>query len=539
LARNPLYILSAALLLWSMRRLSLDSRIFSHELPQLLFNFSSFQFYELLLAVTAIALARHRVWYDSGLLVALENLFVCVPFLLVSQALLLENGVAFALCLAGCLLALVRVGALKRWLAALNMPASLLWSGTLLLCFNLGWPLLIRLLHKDLSSPAWDERGLTLTSLGWNWIIPGAVALAALLPGRPSATSLRADEEAPFYAWRSFPLLTLFCWIAGTCVHLYCISYVYGLPWRADWLAPALWVAGWMLWRHAGNLAPERARVLLQRILLFPPALAALAFAGSGRWMLCLTLAICNAVACGALAVLRRDRLAAHLCGLSALLACAFLPHPTAVVHGNPVAPAHDLDFAPLLLGGGLLYIVGWALYSARPKVGIAGGLFLALGLGRFLPTSSLTLNLALQAGLIFILLHSIRWNVGDSADMARARKLCGLYWLLHTMIWVAVEPAVAINATIACGVFALEVYALARLVLRQWGSRVIAASALAVIACGPCFLGGRQLLRAPDGVLALLGSFALFALGTLAAFMKSHAAGESKSHKWMVWRAP
>jgi hypothetical protein len=87
LARNPFYIISAVLLLWSMRQLSLDSRIFPDELPQLLFNFSSFQFYELLLAGTAILLARRRIWYDSGLLVGLENLFICVPFLLVSQAL--------------------------------------------------------------------------------------------------------------------------------------------------------------------------------------------------------------------------------------------------------------------------------------------------------------------------------------------------------------------------------------------------------------------------------------------------------------------
>jgi hypothetical protein len=126
LARNPFYIISAALLLWSMRRLSLDSRIFTGELPQLLFNFSSFQFYELLLAVTAIVLARRRIWYDSGLLIGLENLFICVPFLLVSQALLLQNWIAFALCLAGCGLALLRVGALKRWLTELNMPPSLL-----------------------------------------------------------------------------------------------------------------------------------------------------------------------------------------------------------------------------------------------------------------------------------------------------------------------------------------------------------------------------------------------------------------------------
>src|SRR5271170_7275225 len=84
LARNPFYIISAALLLLSMRLLSGDSRIFTQETPQLLFNFSSFQVYELLLVGTAIVLARRKIWYDSGLLVGVETLFVFVPFILVS-----------------------------------------------------------------------------------------------------------------------------------------------------------------------------------------------------------------------------------------------------------------------------------------------------------------------------------------------------------------------------------------------------------------------------------------------------------------------
>jgi hypothetical protein len=73
LARNPFYILSALLLLYSMRLLSTDSRIFAGETPQLFFNFSAFEFYELLLTGTAIVLAGKMIWYDSGLLIGVEN----------------------------------------------------------------------------------------------------------------------------------------------------------------------------------------------------------------------------------------------------------------------------------------------------------------------------------------------------------------------------------------------------------------------------------------------------------------------------------
>ena len=447
LARNPFYIISAALLLWSMRRLSLDSRVFTSELPQLLFNFSSFQVYELLLAGTAIVLARRRVWYDSGLLVGLDNLFICVPFLLVSQALLLENWIAFALCLAGCGLALMRVGALRRWLKELNMPATLLWSGAFLLCFNLAWPVLIRFLHKDVAMPSWDHRGLTLVSWQWNWIIPGAVALAALLPVRPFVTTLAQGEETPFYSWRSFPLLALFMWVAGTCVHLYCISYVYGLPWSAGTAG-----AGRMDGR-VDALAARQAKLRAGEHLPCPATHSAVS-ARAHRVGVRLVgarddvsgPAVLNALACGAIFFVRRDRFALHLCAVSVLLGLAADScHIRNVVRGG-------MNLGEALWGGGLLYVVAWAVFSARPKLGIAGGICLGFGLAGFLRGTTVDLNFAVQAGLMFILLHSLRWSDSGSSDAANARRLCGLYWLVHTAVWVAAAPAHAISVTMSCG---------------------------------------------------------------------------------------
>jgi hypothetical protein len=521
LARNPFYIVSAALLLWSMRRLSLDSRIFQNEFPQLLFNFSSFQIYEVLLIVTAIGLGRRRIWYDSGLLVGLENLFIGVPFLLVSQALLLENSIAFSMCLAGCCLVLLRVGAQRRWLTGLNMPVSLLRSGIFLLCFNFLWPVLIRYLHKDVAVPAWDARGLTLTSLSWNWILPAAVALGVLLPVRPFVTGLRSDEELPFYSWRSFPLLVLLMWIGGTCVHLYCVSYVYGLPWTLAAIVPAAWMMAWMLWRHVDNFAPGTACVILRRILLLPPALIVLASGGTGRWRMCLTLAVLNALAYAAIAFFGRDRVARHLFMVSGMLAFVFMPHPTHV--------AGNMDFTQWLAGAGLSYIVGWAIFSARPRLGIAGGICLGFGLAALLPGTTTMLNLAIQAGLIFILLHSIRWCDDGSSDVVNARKMCGSFWLAHAIVWVAVEPGKAIIGTMACGASVPGVYACARFILGKWGPLVIAYTAAAVVGCGPFYLGAERLVRAPDGLLTLLGSFALFGLGTIVALMKVRVAAITK----------
>src|SRR5262245_28307537 len=86
---NPFYLLSAALLLFGMYRISVDRNLFTEEISQLAFNLTSLEFYEVLLVGTALFLAVRRIWYDSTLLVGLENALIFVPFILVSQVALI------------------------------------------------------------------------------------------------------------------------------------------------------------------------------------------------------------------------------------------------------------------------------------------------------------------------------------------------------------------------------------------------------------------------------------------------------------------
>src|SRR5687767_12237599 len=76
LACNPFYLVSAALLLYGIYRASIDPRFLIREVSQLIFNFSSLQLYEFLLVAVAIVLARRRIWYDSTLLMVLENMLI-------------------------------------------------------------------------------------------------------------------------------------------------------------------------------------------------------------------------------------------------------------------------------------------------------------------------------------------------------------------------------------------------------------------------------------------------------------------------------
>src|SRR5882724_1830624 len=100
-ACNPFYLVSAALLLFGCYRVSIDAPLFDVESARLVFNFTSVQFYEILLVLTAIFLARRSIWYDSTLLVGLENLLVFVPFILISQAALIDSQRALAMSLIG------------------------------------------------------------------------------------------------------------------------------------------------------------------------------------------------------------------------------------------------------------------------------------------------------------------------------------------------------------------------------------------------------------------------------------------------------
>jgi len=97
LARNPFFLVSAALLLFGINRLSIDPTFLGAEEPKLAFNFAALQLYEILVIFVAILLSLRKVWYDSTLLVVLENMFVLVPFILVTQAILIGKGLAAAL----------------------------------------------------------------------------------------------------------------------------------------------------------------------------------------------------------------------------------------------------------------------------------------------------------------------------------------------------------------------------------------------------------------------------------------------------------
>ena len=266
-ACNPFYLVSAALLLYGCYRLSIDTAWFHGETARLFASFTSVQGYELLLVSTAIFLARRSLWYDSTLLVGLENLLVFVPFILISQAALTDSHMAQGICITGAGLALLRFGSLKKFFTQLNLPGRLLGMGTLLLALNVALPLIYRHygetkigVHMD-SGPAYEMNEYT-----WLLILPAALALGNFLP------CARALGNLPHqHRWLPDGLFGL--WVIATIMHVYCLDYIYHLDLRPDLIAPGLWILAWMgwlnfpeksnRWHTVGKLALETAPLLI------------------------------------------------------------------------------------------------------------------------------------------------------------------------------------------------------------------------------------------------------------------------------------
>ena len=514
-ACNPFYLASAALLLYGVYRVSIDPSVFQREVLQLVFNFSSLHIYALVLTATAVLLARRSIWYDSNLLVGLEHLLVFVPFMLVSQAALIDSRMVWTMCLAGAVLVAGRHAVLKRGIRCLNFPASMVVVGTLLLILNTALPLLYRHFHESKfgTKPDWGT-AYYFNQYAWLLVVPAVCALLNFVP-------FEAGKRDPLPSRGWLPVGWFLLWLAGTTAHLYSLGYVYDFDLRHEWTAPAVWAVSWTLWRRAELLVPLarpipglNRTVLNGALLLLPLLLAPLGITqarGSGVFF---ALAALNAAAYSILAIRRRHGLLPpHLLLIS--LVCAIAAFPG----GLAPEPMVDLSRGKASAFAAAIYLLGWALLSRNPRLGIAGGIVAAL-LTTSLPGLGFeTIHWAWHIGLVFLLIHSLRWKDTEPAGAAVVRTLSAVAWGLHAVWWLGFGGGgIAIAGP---AVVLLAIYVVARLVTRRWSSLDLPLAAAAVILAGPAKLLAQVAFQAPIGMLAIAASFLLFAAGTAAALTR------------------
>ena len=509
LACNPFYLLSAALLLYGMYRVSLDADFLPTEVGQLVFNFTSLQFYELLLVFTAIVLARRRIWYDATLLVVLENLLVLVPFILISQAALIEQGTVWVLCAAAALIALGRSAAARRWISVLTLAPRLLAGGVVVLLANAALPVIYRILHESkVGTKLAAGAAYEMNEVSWLWLLPLLCVLANLLP-RPR------DDGELLVQRRWFPVSLFLLWIAGTGVHLYSLGYVYDFDLRRELLAPVLWVLAWTLHLRLTDFVATPTPLLRGVTLLLPFGVTVVPMEAAGSRIF-FALSALNVVAFALVVTWthRGNRLALHLTLVS--LAATVAALPVEVV--QPVAGYFDrVKFIGV---AALAYLVVGAALLRNPKVAIFGALAAAGAAGILRGGHADAVHWAVQAGVVFFLLHSLRWHDYEHQGAGVVRAMMAAVWVVHTFVWVWRGAAFLHPLSIA--VMVLTICWFRWWIQLNWSPVAVPVAGLLVALCSPANLAFVKLQSTPAGIVAIAGSFLVFGLGTIAALTKS-----------------
>jgi hypothetical protein len=139
-------------------------------------------------------------------------------------------------------------------------------------------------------------------------------------------------------------------------------------------------------------------------------------------------------------------------------------------------------------------------------------------------------LHWCVQVGLAFLLLHSLRWTDTKEEGTNAIRWIASLAWVADSLIWTHTHGAGWRVYTIALPVLAL--YLTFRWLQGRWGPLPVALASVVVLIAAPIQMATTQLQSAPGGVLAVIGSFVLFGVGTLAAITKPRWAHPGEHHQ-------
>jgi len=191
---------------------------------------------------------------------------------------------------------------------------------------------------------------------------------------------------------------------------------------------------------------------------------------------------------------------------------------PVEVVH--PVVGGFDR--MNLIGGAALAYLAIAAALSRNPKLALVGAIAAANAAGLAREGHTGNLHLAAQAGFAYFLLHSLRWRDYEHQSAAVVRVVMASLWVLHAFMW-ARSGVGFVQPFMLAGVMALVWWGRGFL-FQNWRPLVIPVSAGLVALCHPMNFVVIKTQTTPVGVLAVIGSFVLFALGTAAALTK---------HRW------
>jgi len=497
-ASNPFYLVSAMLLLYGCYRVLLEPFFFSQENARLLFNFVSVQTYEVLLVLIAIFLAGRKIWYDSTLLVGLENLLVFVPFILVSQASLINVEFGRILCAAGMAVIVLRFATLKTHFTRLNLPIPLLVVGFVMLSLNVALPLIYRHFgetkfgyHMDTGGAYYNNR------VTWLLILPAALALVNFLP-----RAAKTGDLEPEHPWLPTGLFSL--WLVITGIHVYSLDYVYEFLTPPEHFAPLAWVLAWTVYFRCTNHS-----LALKYMLTIPALLTPVGAALSGGDKIYLALCALNIAAYTVTSMADpKNRLAPHFIYASGLMLVAGLPIKWVSFVAPGILPG-NCAVAALAL-----YAIAWIAWLRNPALAAIGAFIVGGSISIVLQHYPGAVHWAFQGAFIFLLLHSLRWNGVEHPKANVMRHLVAFGWIIQSFVWMQSDAA-RLWMPCTTGALVIAAYCLYEVHRKYWSQFTVPAAALVVMVTGPCTAAVNTVLNAPVYQLAVAASFACLAIGT------------------------
>lgn len=496
---NPFFLCSAALLLFGVNRLSLDPNFLGEERASLLFNYGALQFYEWLVVITAIILARRKIWYDSALLAVVENGLVLVPFMLISQGALMSQTTGLMLAGGAVCLAAGRALALRRLFPEFNLPPRALALGGILLLLNAVLPVLYPPAVVK-NTDDWAGPNLWL----WFLALPALIAGANLLP-RPT----RYGGSHPERHW--LPLFNYALWAAGTGAHVWSLSHVSGLPFQWEWLGPAAVAAAWTMLTRLGDCMMTPGMNWRRAVLVLAFLAPLVSFANPELFE---ALVLANAIGFSVLFMRGASisSFARELLVLCLPFAAFGLPQDL----GRVVMPYFTRASGfPVALS---LLLVICSMRWFRVVSSCCGAVGLTILVAFMSPGASP--HAYLQAAVIFVLTHSLAWREKNHLTQF-VRSVAGFLWLLNAAAWVhdygwKTDMGVTLSALLM-----LATWFVIWSVSSERPDLVVAASAAAVTLCAPT---DWLIVNGSTGLLALAASALLFAIGFAVAWTR---------HRW------
>ena len=497
---NPFFLCSAALLLFGVNRLSIDPTLFTEDKANLFFNYSALQLYGFLVVGAAIVLARRKIWYDSALLVVVENGLVLVPFMLLSQGALLNPKLGMSLAAGAIVFTGLRAFAVRRWYPQFNLPTRALALGSAVLLLNAALAMFYPPAVKN-DTGDWGNTNQWL----WFAALPLLVAGANLLPKPTRYGGLNPERH-----W--LPLFTYALWIGGTGTHFWCLAHISNLPFTVQQLGPAIVVAVWTMYRRITDCVPGPVlnwrRALLCLAFITP-------FTSFENPELFEALVLMNAIGF-ALVFMRNGEttrvFARELLVLCLPLAAVGLPQDV----GRKVMPYFDREQGMMLAISLLLALCALRWFRLRLAVfGMFGVTVLVTLIRPGAPPHAFV-----QTAMLFLLTHSLAWRK-DATGATFLRFTAGMLWLANSLWWVHDYQWRAAISVTSSALVLLAAWFVIWGVSKERPDILIAMFASAVSLTSPTdwlFRNGSA------GLIALVASAGLFAIGFIVAWTR---------HRW------